>query len=145
MLEAATRERGFAMEELLMRLVLLVVGFLGMLGPLVVIIGFLRHRERQESILQRVVHKELNSPDLRGLSAVNVHRGLFSQQGTVSIDFQDCSNEQILDTVMQLSARLPLQVQLVVNGITDFRSRSTLTLNVKRSFSSVPSISCCRS
>ena len=132
------------MEGLVARLALLVVGFLGILGPLVLLMGFLGLRDRQESIVLGAVLKELNSPDLRGLFAVNVQCRLFSRQATVTIDLQDCSKEQILDTVIKLSSRVPSQVQLVVNGITDSRSRSALTLNVKRSFSSVPSVSCCR-
>ncbi len=132
------------MEELLTRLGLLFIGFAGMLGPLILLMGFLRLRERRESILLGAVLKELNSPNLRGLFTVHVNCGLFTRQGMVTIDLQDCSKEQIWETIMQLSARLPLQVQLVVNGMTDSRSRSILTLNVKRSLPSVPSVCCCQ-
>ena len=132
------------MEELLTRLGLLIIGFVGMLGPFILLMGFLRLRERQESILLGAVLKELNSPNLRGLFAVHVNCGLFTRRGMVTIDLQDCSKEQIWETIMHLSARLPLQVQLVVNGMTDSRSRSTLTLNVKRSLPAVPSVCCCQ-
>ena len=130
--------------ELLMRLGLLFVGFLSMLGPLVLLIGFLRLREQQESFLLGVVLKELNSPDLRGLFAVNVQCGFFTRHGSVSVDLRGCPTDQTWDTMMRLSARLPSKVQLVVNGMTDSRSRSTVTVSVKRSLPSIPSVSCCQ-
>ena len=77
------------MESLWMRLGLLFVGFLGMLGPLVLLMGRLRFREHRESVLLGAVLKELNSPDLRGLFAVNVRCGLFTRQDTISVDLQD--------------------------------------------------------
>ncbi len=132
------------MGELLTRVGLLIIGFLIILGPLILLMGFLRLRERRESILLGVVLSELNSPNLRGLFAVDVNYGLFTRQGRVTIDLQDCSKEQIWEAIVRLSARLPLQVQLVVNGMTDSRSRSILTLNVKRSLPSAPSVCCCQ-
>ncbi len=128
------------MEGLLTRLVVLVIGFGMMLSPLAVLIAFLRRRERQESLLRRIVAKELNSPDLRGLFAVNVRCGLFTRRGTITIDLLDCSKEQMLKTLLQLSDCLPLEVHLVANGVADPRSRSTL----KWTLSSIPVASCCR-
>jgi hypothetical protein len=131
-------------ESLWMRLGLLFVGFLGMLGPLVLLMGCLRFREERESVLLGAVLKELNSPDLRGLFAVKVQCGLLDRRGKILIDLQDCSREKILDRVLQLSTRLPPRVQLVVNGMTDPRSRSTLTLHVRRNLPSACAVSSCQ-
>ncbi len=128
------------MEGLLTRLVLLLIGFGIMLSPLAVLIVFLRRRELQESLLRRIVVKELNSPDLRGLFAVNVRCGLFTRHGTIRIDLLDCSKEQMLKTLLQLSDCLPVDVHLVANGVADLRSRSTLALDLKWTLSSVPTV-----
>ncbi len=128
------------MEGLLTRLVLLLIGFGMMMSPLAVLIVFLRRRERQESLLRGIVVKELNSPALRGLFAVNVRCGLFTPHGTITIDLLDCSKEQMLRTLLQLSDCLPMDVHLVANGVANLRSRSTLALDLKWTLSSVPTV-----
>ena len=60
------------------------------------------------------------------------------------IDLLNCPKERVWDTVIQLSTHLPPEVRLVVNGMADSRSRSTLTLKVERNIRSVSSVSCCR-
>jgi hypothetical protein len=132
------------MEELLIRLGELGIGFLSMMGPLVLLMIFLKVRDQRESILYTVVLKELNSPDLRGLFAVKIRCSVFSRQDTVMVDLWYCPKERVWDTVIQLSTHLPPEVRLVVNGMADFRSRSALTLRVERSIPSVSSVSCCR-
>jgi hypothetical protein len=132
------------MEQLLIRLGELGIGFLSMMGPLVLLMVFLKLRDQRESILYTVVLKELNSPDLRGLFAVKIRCSVFSRQDTVMIDLWNCPKEQVWDTVIQLSTHLPPEVRLVVNGMADSRSRSTLMLKVERSIPSVSSVSCCR-
>jgi hypothetical protein len=120
------------MEELLIRLGELSIGFLSMIGPLVLLMMFLKFRDQRESVLYTAVLKELNTPDLRGLFAVKIRCSIFSRQDTVMVDFWNCSKEQVWDTVTRLSTHLPPEVRLVVNGMTDFRSRSTLTLRVEK-------------
>lgn len=132
------------MEELLIRLGKLGVGFLSMMGPLVLLLIILKLRDERESVLHTLVLKKLNSPDLRGLFAVTIKCGLFSRQDTVVVDLWNCPKEQVWGTIIHLSTHLPPQVRLVVNGMTDFQSRSTLTLKVQRSIPSVSSVSCCR-
>jgi hypothetical protein len=132
------------MEELLIRLGELSIGVLSMMGPLVLLIMFLKLRDRRESILYTVVLKELNSPDLRGLFAVKIRCSVFSRQDTVMVDLWNCSKEQVWDIVIRLSTHLRPEVRLVVNGMTDFRSRSTLTLRVEKRIPSVSSVPCCR-
>jgi hypothetical protein len=132
------------MEGLLVRLGELGIGFLSMTGPLVLLMMFLKLRDERESILYTAVLKQLNSADLRGLFAVKIQWGVFSRQDTVMIDLWNCPKEQVWDTVIRLSTHLPAEVRLVVNGMTDFRSRSTLTLKVERTIPSVRSVSCCR-
>ncbi len=132
------------MEQLLIRLGELGIGFLSMMGPLVLLMMFLKLRDQRESILYTVVLKELNSPDLRGLFAVKIRCSVFSRQDTVMVDLWNCPKERVLDTVIQLSTHLPPEVRLVVNGMADSRSRSALTLKVERNIRSVSSVSCCR-
>lgn len=132
------------MEQLLIRLGELCIGFLSMMGPLVLLMMFLQVRDQRESILYTVVLKELNSPDLRGLFAVKIRCSVFSRQDTVMVDLWNCPKERVWDTVIQLSTHLPPEVRLVVNGMADPRSRSTLILKVERSIPSVSSVSCCR-
>jgi hypothetical protein len=130
------------MVELLIRLGELGVGFLSMMAPLLLLMVFLKVRDQRESILYTVVLKELNSPDLRGLFAVRIRCSVFSSQDTVMIDLWKCPREQAWDTMIRLFTHLPPQVRLVVNGMTDFRSRSTLTLRVEKSIPSLSSVSC---
>jgi hypothetical protein len=137
-------KEGMEVGELLTRLGALGIGFLSMMGPLVLLMVFLRLRDQRESILYPMVLKELNSPDLRGLFAVKIRCRVFSGQDTVMVDLWNCTKEQVWDTVIRLSIHLPPEVRLVVNGMADSRSRSTLTLKVKRSIPSVSSVSCCR-
>jgi hypothetical protein len=132
------------MEDLLIRLGELGIGFLSMMGPLVLLMILLKLRDQRESLLYTVVLKELNSPHLRGLFAVKIRCSVFSRQDTVMIDLWNCPKEQVWDTVIQLSTHLPPEVRLVVNGMADSRSRSTLMLKVERSIPSVSSVSCCR-
>jgi hypothetical protein len=132
------------MEQLLIRLGELGVGFLSMMGPLVLLMMSLKLRDQRESILYTVVLKELNSPDLRGLFAVKIRCSVFSRQDTVMVDLWNCPKERVWDTVIQLSTHLPPEVRLVVNGMADSRSRSTLTLKVEKSIPSVSSVACCR-
>jgi hypothetical protein len=132
------------MEELLIRLGELGIGFLSMMGPLVLFMIFLKLRDQRESLLYTVVLKELNSPDLRGLYKVDIRCSVFSRQDTVMINLWNCPKERVWDTVLRLSNHVPPEVRLVVNGMADSRSRSTLTLTVERSIPSVRSVSCCR-
>ena len=125
------------MEDLLIRLGELGIGFLSMMGPLVLLMMFLKLRDQRESNLYTVVLKELNSPDLRGLFAVKIRCSVFSRQDTVRVDLWNCSKEQVWETVIRLSTHLPPEVRLVVNGMTDFRSRSKLTLRVEERIPSV--------
>jgi hypothetical protein len=131
------------MEQLLIRLGELGVGFLSMMGPLVLLMMFLKLRDQRESVLYTVVLKELNSPDLRGLFAVKIKCRVFSRQDTVMVDLWNCPKERVWDTAIQLSTHLPPEVGLVVNGMADSRSRSALTLKVEKSIRSVGSVSCC--
>jgi hypothetical protein len=132
------------MEELLVRLSELGIGFLSMMGPLGLLMMFLKLRDQRESVLYTVVLKELNSPDLRGLFAVKIKCRVFSRQDTVVVDLWNCPKERLWDTAIQLSTHLPPEVRLVVNGIIDSRSRSALTLKVEKSIPSVSSVSYCR-
>jgi hypothetical protein len=138
------RKRRVEMVELVIRLGELGVGFLSMMAPLLLLMVFLKLRDERESILYTAVLKELNSPDLRGLFAVKVRCSVFTRQDTVMIDLWNCPREQVWNTIIRLFTRLPPQTRLVINGMDDFRSRSTLTLKVERTIPSVRSVSCCR-
>ncbi len=136
-------KEGKEMGELLIRLGELCIGFLSMMGPLVVLMVFLRLRDQRESMLYVIVLKQLNLPDLRGLFAVKIRCRVFSRQDTVTVDLWNCPKEQVWETMIRLSTHLPSAVRLVVNGMADSRSRSTLTLKVQRSIPSASSASCC--
>jgi hypothetical protein len=138
------RKRRVEMVELLIRLGELGIGFLSMMGPLVLLMIFLKLRDQRESTLYTVVLKELNSPDLRGLFAVKIRCSVFSREDTVIIDLWNCSKEQVFDTIISLFTHLPSGVRLVVNGMADFHSRSMLTLKVKSCIPSINSVSCSR-
>ena len=137
-------KEGKEMGELLIRLAELGIGFLSMMGPLVLLMVFLKLRDQRESILYAVVLKQLNLPDLRGLFAVKIRCRVFSRKDTVIVDLWSCPKEQMWETIIRLSTHLPPEVRLVVNGVADSRSRSMLTLKVKRSIPTVSSVSCCQ-
>ncbi len=137
-------KEGKEMGELLIRLAELCIGFLSMMGPLAVLMVFLRLRDQRESTLYAVVLKQLNLPDLRGLYAVKIQCRVFSRQDTVTLDLWNCPKEQVWETIIRLSTHLPPEVRLVVNGMADSRSPSMLTLRVEKSILSVGSVSCYR-
>ena len=127
------------MAELLVNLAKLFVGFLCIVGPVVVLLVFLRTRDRQVAMLSTTALKELNLPELRGLFAVRIKSNPFSG-GVVAVDLWNCSREQLWDVMQRLSAQLPAHVRVEVNGISDSRTRSTWTVTVKRNASC---IACC--
>jgi len=127
------------MTEMLVSLGKLSIGFLGILGPVALLLGFLHIRDQRQSMLYPTVLRELNLPDLRGLFAVNIKSRLFGAD-TVIVELWRCSREQVWDVIERLSATLPAHVRLEVNGIADCRVRSAWKLTVMRS---QPSISYC--
>ena len=137
-------KEGMEMGELLIRLGELGIGFLSMMGPLVLLMVFLRLCDQRESVLYAVVLKQLNLPDLRGLFAVKIRCRVFSRQAIVIVDLWNSPKEQVWETIIRLSTHLPPKVRLVVNGMADPRSRSTLTLKAERNIPSVSSVPCCR-
>jgi len=127
------------MTEMLISLGKLSLGFLGILGPLALLLGFLHIRDQRQSMLYPTILRELNLPDLRGLFAVKIKSRPFGAD-TVIVDLWRCSRDQVWDVIERLSAKLPAHVRLEVNGITDCRVRSAWKLTVMRS---QPSISYC--
>jgi hypothetical protein len=127
------------MIELLVSLGKLVIGFLCIAGPVVVLLIWLRGRDRRVAMLSTAALRELNLPELRGLVAVKVKSSFFSG-GLVAVDLWSCSRDQLWDVLQRLSARLPSHVRVEVNGISDSRAKSTWTVTVKRNPSC---IACC--
>lgn len=125
--------------ELVVSLGKLVIGFLCITGPVVVLLIWLRTRDRREAMLSTAALKELNLPELRGLFAVKIKINPFSG-GVVAVDLWNCSREQLWDVMQRLSAQLPAHVRVEVNGISESRTRSTWTVTVKRNPSC---IACC--
>jgi hypothetical protein len=119
------------MADLLMSLAKLTVGFLGILGPIALLLMFLHIRDQRESKLFATVLAELNIPRLRGLTTVKVNSTPLWAD-TVVVELWNCSREQVWDVIEALSAKLPSRVRLEVNGITDCRVRSTWKLTVSR-------------
>ena len=119
------------MVDLLESLGKLTIGFLGILGPIVLLMTFLHVRDQRESMLFAIVLAELNLPQLRGLSTVKIKsRPLWAD--TVVVDLWNCSRERVWEVIETLSTKLPSRVRLEVNGITDCRVRSTWKLTVMR-------------
>lgn len=117
------------MTELLISLGKLSIGFLCILGPIVVAIAFLRTRDRRESALSTKVLQKLNSPELRGLYSVRVRSHLLGPD-RVMVDLWSCSREQVWDLMERLSAQLPAHARVEVNDISSSRLDSKLTLAV---------------
>jgi hypothetical protein len=123
------------MEALLLNLAKLAAGFLCMLGPIAFLMAFQRVRDRRESALTLTVLRELNSPDLRGLFSIKVVSRSITKD-SVALELWGCSREQVWDVTEKLSSNLPSHVRVVVNGLSDGRSRSALTLTATRRFDS---------
>jgi hypothetical protein len=119
------------MMELIASLGKLGVGFMCILGPVVLLIAFLRIRELREDSLSTRVLKELNSPNLRGMYSMEVKSRLFGVD-TVKVDLRSCSREQVWDLMERLSVRLPAHVRVDVNGISGSRLNSEWTLTVRK-------------
>jgi hypothetical protein len=119
------------MMELVTSLWKLGMGFLCILGPVVVLLAFLRIRDLREDSLRTRVLLELNSPNLRGLYSMEVESRPFGSD-TVKVDLWNCSREQVWDLMERLSVRLPAHVRVEVNGISGSRLNSEWTLTVRK-------------
>jgi hypothetical protein len=119
------------MMELVTSLWKLGMGFLCILGPVVVLLAFLRIRDLREDSLRNRVLLELNSPNLRGLYSMEVESRPFGSD-TVKVDLWNCSREQVWDLMERLSVRLPAHVRVEVNGISGSRLNSEWTLTVRK-------------
>jgi hypothetical protein len=119
------------MNDLIVSLAKLTIGFLGILGPVALLLMIMNNRDRRESMLFATVLLELNRPHLRGLFTVKIKsRPLWAD--TVVVDLWNCSREQVWNVIEILSAKLPTHARLEVNGITDCRVQSTWKLIVMR-------------
>lgn len=119
------------MNDLIVSLAKLTIGFVGILGPVVLLLMIMNNRDRRESMLFATVLLELNRPHLRGLFTVKIKsRPLWAD--TVVVDLLNCSREQVWNVIEILSAKLPTHARLEVNGITDCRVQSTWKLIVMR-------------
>ena len=117
--------------ELIASLFKLSVGFLCIVGPVALLIAFLRMRDLREESLRTRVLQELNSPNLRGLYSLEVKSRPLGGD-TVKVDLRSCSREQVWDLMERLSVRLPAHVRVEVNGISDSRLNSEWTLTVRK-------------
>jgi len=120
------------MTALMISLAKLVTGFISIGGPLIFLIALLHVRDHRKSIIEGIACKELNSPDLRGLVAVNIRCALLSKRCTVGIDMWNCSDERIWDVIEGLRVNLPSHVRLVVNGIAARSPKAIFLLEIRR-------------
>jgi hypothetical protein len=109
----------------------LALGFAYILAPVIAVLLFLKYRDRKATQLNTLVLKELNVHELRGLYTVQLKSGIFAGDSVI-IDLWGCSRERMWEVVSRLSAHLPPNVRLVLNGISDPGSRSALTLKIER-------------
>ncbi len=100
-------------------------------APLLLVILFLKYRDRREAALNTEVLRELNAPWLRGLYAVRLRGGILARQSVI-VDLWGCSREQIWEVISRLSNRLPSHVRLILNGVSDPDSRSALIFKIER-------------
>jgi hypothetical protein len=123
------------MDALLLNMGQLLVGFLGMLGPIGFLLALRQARDQREAALSLTVLRALNSPDLRGLFSVKVESRSIGKDKVV-VDVWGCSREQLWGVMEKLPAKLPSHVQVEVNGLSDGRFKSAWTLTATRKFSS---------
>jgi hypothetical protein len=123
------------MAELLLSLSKLFLGFLCILGPVVLLSVLLHGRDRREAALRAAVLRQLNSPDLRGLFSARVQSRSIGGDAVV-VDLWGCSREQVWNVMERLSVSLPAHVRVEVNGLSDCLMRSAWTLTATRRFSS---------
>jgi len=118
------------MTELLTSLGKLAIGFLLILGPLILWMSFLHSRGRREAALRTKVLQELNSTEFRGLYSVQV-KSHWIGADEVMVDVWGCSRDQVWDLMERLSAQSPARMRVEVNGARSSRLSSKLTLAVK--------------
>ena len=93
------------MTDLLISLGKLAIGFLCILGPLVLYIALHRLRDRREITLSTKVLQGLNSPEFRGLYSMKVRSRLIGADKVI-VDLWGCSRDQVWDLMEKLYAEL---------------------------------------
>jgi len=127
------------MNALAANLAMLIAGLLGTIGPVALMLMLMYERDRRKSRLYSSVILELNRPHLRGNFTVKIRSWPF-MANSVRIRFWDCSRDQVWNVIEAVSTKLPPDVRLEVNGITDCRVNSTWKLTVERG---IPAASVC--
>jgi hypothetical protein len=120
------------MAALMISLAKLIMGFIFVAAPLIYLIILLHVWGHRRSIMEGIVGKELNSPDLRGLVASYTKYALLSKSCRVEVDIWNCSSEQIWDVIDRLRTNLPSNARLVVNGIPARSLKTIFSLEIKR-------------
>jgi hypothetical protein len=121
------------MTALMISLAKLVMGLISIGGPLILLIALLHLRDHRKSKIEGIACKELHSPDLRRLVAVDTKCALLSKRCTVEVDMWNYSNERIWDVIEGLRINLPSSVRLIVNGI-GARSPKIFLLENKKNY-----------
>ncbi len=119
------------MAELVISLFKSIMGFAFIGAPVICLIALLHAQDHRKSIIEGIVGKELNYPELRGLVAVNTRYALLSKRCTAELDMPACSNEQIWDVIGRLRGNLPSSVRLVVNGVPARSPRTAFSLEIR--------------
>lgn len=120
------------MAALMISLAKLIIGFILVAAPLICLIVLFHARDYRMSIIEGIVGKELNSPDLRGLVAANTKYALLSKSCRVEVDMWGCSANQIWDVIDRLRINLPSSARLLVNGIPARSLKTRFSLEIKR-------------
>jgi hypothetical protein len=120
------------MVALTISLAKLIMGFILVAAPLICLMLLLRVRDQRKSMIEGIVGKVLNSPDLRGLVAAHTQYALLSKSCRVEVDLWNCSSEQIWDVIDRLRTNLPSNARLFVNGIPARSPKTTFSLEIKR-------------
>lgn len=119
------------MQELMIHLVTLGLGFFILTGPVLFLMTALKARDQKEGRLYARVLGELNAPDLRGLTTVRIDCRPLGPD-TVHIDLWGCPPQRVWEVMLRVSDRLPAGVKLEVGGITESRPSSSWNLTVSK-------------
>jgi hypothetical protein len=119
------------MTVLMISLAKLLMGFIFIGGPLIFLMVLLGVRDHRKLIVEGMVSKELNSPDLRGLVVADTKCALLSKRCRVEVDMRDCSIEQIWDIIERLTVNLPSSVRLVVNEVPIRSPKAIFSLEIR--------------
>jgi hypothetical protein len=105
-----------------------VVGVVVMLGPFVLLVAFLNHRDRRETAHWVAALKSCAGPETRGRVTLRVRSRPLSRRSTVAVEFWAASREEIWELLTRLGRAVPPNVRIVMRGTVDDPCPARFTL-----------------